>query len=187
VTLERTDDKTIATPGWRSFRICSVTADNEWTEHCSGLIDVEGETATSKTMAWQGPLSDVRFARHGQDAEYWKIMDPEDLYAAIRATGIDHGPIFQNIQTVNHRKNPQSRSPILPPRCRAAMRMPISSTLPPLTRYSRHPTVPTWRRLRPHCVYFINYLLICLLSAQPFNCSSLSSCTRSIMALYICS
>lgn len=32
-------------------------------------------------------------------------MDPEDLYATIRATGIDHGPIFQNIQTVNQREN----------------------------------------------------------------------------------
>lgn len=105
LTLECTDDKTIATPGWRSFRICSVTANNEWTEHCSGLIDVEGETATSKTMAWNDPLSNIRLARHGQDKEYWKVMDPEDLYAAIRATGIDHGPIFQNIETVNQRKN----------------------------------------------------------------------------------
>lgn len=56
-------------------------------------------------MASQDPLSNLRLARHGQDAEYWKIMDPKDLYAAIRATGIDHGPIFQNIQTVNQRKN----------------------------------------------------------------------------------
>lgn len=105
LTLERTDDKTIAAPGWRSFRICSVTANNEWTEHCSGLIEVEGENASSKTIEWQDPSSNVRLARHGQDAEYWKVMDPEDLYAAIRATGIDHRPIFQNIQTVNQRKN----------------------------------------------------------------------------------
>jgi hypothetical protein len=42
-------------------------------------------------------------------------------------------------------------------------------------------------RLRPHCVFFINCLLVCLLSAQPSDCSSLSSCTRSIMALHVCS
>jgi hypothetical protein len=38
-----------------------------------------------------------------------------------------------------------------------------------------------------HTVFFINCLLVCLLSAQPSDCSSLSLYTKSITALYICS
>jgi hypothetical protein len=38
-----------------------------------------------------------------------------------------------------------------------------------------------------HTVFFINCLLVCLLSAQPSDCSSLSLCIKSTTALYICS
>ncbi|KAL4997562.1 hypothetical protein BDV10DRAFT_201827 [Aspergillus recurvatus] len=88
-TLRSVSSKAIGTRGWRQFEISSVTADNRWLKHATGLIIAEYEADSVPPPAQEQALSG-----------YTRSLDPDDLYSSLRANGVVHGPTFQQIKTI---------------------------------------------------------------------------------------
>ncbi|KAL4738027.1 hypothetical protein BDV11DRAFT_216252 [Aspergillus similis] len=84
-TLRSVGGKVIGARGWKQFEIWSVSADSEWTEHARGLITVDTETKASTPVA--STLDESGYTRR---------IDPQDMFASLRAKGLNHGPMFQN-------------------------------------------------------------------------------------------
>lgn len=83
-------EKDVGLRGWKHFEVWTVTADNRWTHHAKGLIAVELE----------GPEA-FRPATSNRDIRgYTKRIIPADLFANLRALGIAHGPMFQNMKNI---------------------------------------------------------------------------------------
>lgn len=84
------EDKAIGARGWKQFEVLSVTADSHWTQHAKGLITIEFGVAPSppRTTSFLGTSG------------YTRRVDPEDLFADLRMTGVNHGPIFQNTTSI---------------------------------------------------------------------------------------
>ncbi|KAF3771163.1 hypothetical protein M406DRAFT_245563 [Cryphonectria parasitica EP155] len=93
LTLHPSDPKNISAIGWQEFRICSVTADNVWSEHCRGQIKIDIQ-----------PRQHVGAGVLKQDVDYRIRIDPKDIYTGLRAAGINHGPIFQNLRNIRARE-----------------------------------------------------------------------------------
>ena len=93
LSLRPCNTKDISATGWQEFQVCSVTADNTWLEHCRGLIKVDVQ---------QQLLSPC--APPDSQANYRIRVDPRDIYAGLRAAGIYHGPVFQNLMNIRARE-----------------------------------------------------------------------------------
>ncbi|KAL9042477.1 MAG: hypothetical protein Q9214_003767, partial [Letrouitia sp. 1 TL-2023] len=85
---------------WDEFCIYSTTEDNNWTEHCRGLISTQKEST----------LSDVDGVRQAeqQQAQYSEAMaaaeavcktpvDTVRLYEHLKDVGLEYGPTFANM------------------------------------------------------------------------------------------
>ncbi|KAL2193905.1 polyketide synthase [Corynascus similis CBS 632.67] len=98
LSLRPCGDRVLDTKNWSEFQIQSVTSDNKWTDHCKGLIMVEftseSEQEVRKTRRVTQPV---------EDSAYRIRISPRDIYANLRAGGISHGPIFQNLRTIRSR------------------------------------------------------------------------------------
>ncbi|KEQ90223.1 hypothetical protein AUEXF2481DRAFT_71742 [Aureobasidium subglaciale EXF-2481] len=75
-------------PGWEHFRIMSIDDSSTWTLHCEGDIIVNPT----------GPSTNTAAAR--PDNPTIRTVEPKELYASLQRTGLDHGPIFQNISAI---------------------------------------------------------------------------------------
>lgn len=83
-------DKDIGLQGWKHFEVWTVTADNRWTQHAKGLIAIELDGPESFKPAMSN--HDIRGCT--------KRVIPADLFANLRALGIAHGPMFQNMKSI---------------------------------------------------------------------------------------
>ncbi|KAL2166565.1 hypothetical protein VTG60DRAFT_2512 [Thermothelomyces hinnuleus] len=99
LALRPCGDRALDTRDWSEFQIQSVSSENKWTDHCRGLILVEyasegerGAKTTRRTI--DQPL---------EDSAYRIRISPRDIYASLRAGGISHGPIFQNLKAIRAR------------------------------------------------------------------------------------
>ncbi|KUI53493.1 Lovastatin diketide synthase LovF [Cytospora mali] len=91
-TLYTVSEKDIGSRGWKRFNVSSVTQDNKWTEHATGLIMVE----------YQGldHISPRISAQQREVTGYVRHVDPADMYEGMRAAGIAHGPKFRNMKKI---------------------------------------------------------------------------------------
>jgi len=87
--LQFADDKAMGNHGWRKWEILSVTTDSRWTQHARGFIQANFNTAASK-------VTDDFVS----DSDYVRRIDPEDMWANLRALGLTHGPSFRNITSI---------------------------------------------------------------------------------------
>ncbi|KAF2108586.1 hypothetical protein BDV96DRAFT_504431 [Lophiotrema nucula] len=87
--LQSASDKAIGTHGWKKWEILSVTADSRWKQHARGFIQADFDTANSK-------VTDEFVSVSG----YVRSIDPEDMWASLRALGLNHGPSFRNISSI---------------------------------------------------------------------------------------
>ncbi|KAI1176151.1 hypothetical protein F4777DRAFT_578200 [Nemania sp. FL0916] len=94
ISLRPVSGKAIGLRGWKEFQISSVTLENAWIEHCSGFVQV----VFQNTIEEQNQLSTIPKPEPLDILA--KTLDPMDLFAALKSTGIGHGPIFQNIQSI---------------------------------------------------------------------------------------
>ena len=93
LSLRPCDDKAIYATAWSEFQIFSVTQDDQWKEHCHGLICIERGSAPA-------PRAPVAVRKM---TEYRIGVGPSDVYESMHRVGIQHGPIFQNLKTVRAR------------------------------------------------------------------------------------
>ncbi|ROV97081.1 hypothetical protein VMCG_07540 [Cytospora schulzeri] len=97
ITLHAVSERDIGSRGWKRFSVSSVTQDNHWTEHATGLIMVEyeGLEQTSPRISVQ-QRSVTGYVRH---------VDPADMYKGMRNAGIIHGPKFRNMNKITQSGN----------------------------------------------------------------------------------
>ncbi len=93
ITLSPCSEKAIYAKGWKEFQVFSVTKENQWIEHCKGLIKADVVAVTDDTQSNLAP-----FAGQEGAVEYRKHVDPRDVYQSMSRVGICHGPIFQNMK-----------------------------------------------------------------------------------------
>jgi NADPH:quinone reductase-like Zn-dependent oxidoreductase/ubiquinone/menaquinone biosynthesis C-methylase UbiE len=73
--------------------VFSVTHDDQWNEHCRGLVCIEYD---NKSVP-KAPVA-VR-----ERSDYRIRVSPSDVYDSMHRVGIQHGPIFQNLKAVQAR------------------------------------------------------------------------------------
>lgn len=86
--LRPTSEKDLGSRGWKHFEVWTVTADNRWTQHAKGLVSVELDKALAPEAV--EPTLEGRVSR----------VLPESLFANLRALGIAHGAMFQNMEDI---------------------------------------------------------------------------------------
>uniref|UniRef100_A0A8H7KF45 Carrier domain-containing protein n=1 Tax=Bionectria ochroleuca TaxID=29856 RepID=A0A8H7KF45_BIOOC len=92
-TLRSANTKDIGKQNWKEFEIWTVTLDNQWTQHAKGSISVEFEDLSVTTAIGRG-VSKVDIKG------YARRVIPADLFSNLKALGIAHGPMFQNMKHI---------------------------------------------------------------------------------------
>jgi acyl transferase domain-containing protein len=95
--LQAADDKAIGNQGWRKWEILSVTKESRWTQHANGFIQADFDTPTKKITS-----------EFVSDSGYVRRIDPEDMWAGLRALGLTHGPSFRNITNIMQDGSPSN-------------------------------------------------------------------------------
>ncbi|KAL6867822.1 hypothetical protein J3F83DRAFT_765765 [Trichoderma novae-zelandiae] len=90
-SLRSVSDKDVAIQGWKHFEVWTVTGDNRWTQHAKGLISTESEASAQVSEPRPGDFSIKGYKRQ---------ISPADLFANLKALGIGHGPMFQNMRRI---------------------------------------------------------------------------------------
>ncbi|TFB04979.1 Asperfuranone polyketide synthase [Trichoderma ghanense] len=90
-SLRPVSDKDVAIQGWKHFEVWTVTGDNRWTQHAKGLISIEFEASGQVSPPKLGDFSIKGYKRQ---------IPPTDLFANLKALGIGHGPVFQNMRRI---------------------------------------------------------------------------------------
>lgn len=96
LALRPCNPRDISATDWQDFQVCSVTPENVWTVHCTGQIQVAGQPY--QAVATTVPVSSTL------TTDYRLHIAPKDIYTFLRATGINHGPIFQNLKEIRARE-----------------------------------------------------------------------------------
>lgn len=101
LSVESHDARVLQLHQWQHFSIQSCrTPEGTWTEHCHGFVsgssstDVSDETRSSDAVQLQCTPDEQGYIQ-SKDR-----MDPSQLYAQLRAAGVQHGPRFQNMSNI---------------------------------------------------------------------------------------
>ncbi|KAF2215724.1 hypothetical protein CERZMDRAFT_109614 [Cercospora zeae-maydis SCOH1-5] len=88
---------------WHHFSICSATADNRWTEHCSGLIRVQLESAAHEipngTSDREGTNQACHQGLENAHSSCPNVLDTTNFYQHLSAIGFDYGGSFARMST----------------------------------------------------------------------------------------
>ncbi|KAL4971435.1 hypothetical protein BDW66DRAFT_165239 [Aspergillus desertorum] len=87
--LQTASDKEIGAQGWKKWEVWSVTADSRWAQHAHGHIQPDFDPPATKVSG-----------RFLSESGYVRRIDPEDMWANLRALGLTHGPLFRNITNI---------------------------------------------------------------------------------------
>lgn len=91
LTIRAADQKSLGMRDWQRFSVYSIAGDkDDWTEHCTGLIRAQVDH----------PVSSSSIQQKTNPPQWSRKMAPQDLWASLHATGICHGPLFQNIERI---------------------------------------------------------------------------------------
>lgn len=94
-TLQAVPEREIGAQGWWRFEVSSVTLENKWTLHATGMVGIESAVLETERRR---PLS-----------TYTRQPNPQDLFANLRARSVYHGPLFQNTnQIIQDGREPRS-------------------------------------------------------------------------------
>ncbi|KAM0311274.1 hypothetical protein ACHAPQ_012408, partial [Fusarium lateritium] len=105
--LRPADSKEIGLKGWFHFEILSVTGDNRWALHANGSIKVDYASGSTPEWTRLDGLTPTISASARRIA-------PDDLFDSFRSVGIEHGPVFQNLETIaQSRTETQSKTTLV--------------------------------------------------------------------------
>ncbi|KAK4447399.1 hypothetical protein QBC34DRAFT_440144 [Podospora aff. communis PSN243] len=86
--VRSTDARAIGSRGWKQFEVLSVTPESQWTLHSKGLIFAEFDTPPP-------PPADLVIS-----SGLTRRVEPDSMFAQLRASGLHHGPMFQNTTSI---------------------------------------------------------------------------------------
>lgn len=102
--LQHLDQGLLSEPGeWYKFYIYSVSRDNRWTEHCSGLVGVE--TGSDDFESPATVLNGATQASPVNQDNGVSEIDVDKLYARLRRVGLEYGPCFSNLSCAHTTPN----------------------------------------------------------------------------------
>ncbi|KAK6853414.1 putative type I polyketide synthase [Apiospora arundinis] len=89
IALRPTSKKSMSVRGWSEFHISSVGLDNNWTDHCQGLIHavIQGTSEDQDPVTPPGPALTTPS----------RTIQPEKIFAGMKSVDICYGPLFQNL------------------------------------------------------------------------------------------
>lgn len=106
--------------GYR-FHIYSVSKENRWTEHCTGVVQAEKK---------QKYTDGVKISEVGgsamlpeSDSEVISVVNIDHLYERLRHVGLDYGPCFSNLTSAHTSDNGTCFAEITLPNTAAVMPM----------------------------------------------------------------
>lgn len=115
---------------WDEFTVYSVAPNNEWTEHCRGLISaVDSRPESDFGGAAKANIAGARYVMEVNEAlaRCWRPVDVEALYNELRGAGLDYGSTFANVVNAQTGSN----------ECMASLTVPnTSSVMPHLYEHS---------------------------------------------------
>jgi NADPH:quinone reductase-like Zn-dependent oxidoreductase/ubiquinone/menaquinone biosynthesis C-methylase UbiE len=81
------------------FHIYSVSEDNRWTEHCTGLVGSQRRNGVSAN----GPEETDNYAMVplGTEVHGISVIDVKDFYKELHEIGLEYGPCFANLTTAH--------------------------------------------------------------------------------------
>lgn len=95
LSLQKCSDKALDTRDWHSFHVYSVDGDGNWGEHCRGLISPKYQDAHD-----QLPDADSTDPFNVSLGAHTRRISVKDFFQSLKAIGIDHGPCFQNLESI---------------------------------------------------------------------------------------
>lgn len=119
--LRTVSDKEIGAHGWKKWEVWSVTTDSRWAQHARGFVQADFDPPARKVTG--SFLSGSGYVRR---------IDPEDMWANLRALGLAHGPLFRNITSILQDASTKDIR-----RCMTTIDVPDAST--PLEKHVIHP------------------------------------------------
>jgi acyl transferase domain-containing protein/NADPH:quinone reductase-like Zn-dependent oxidoreductase len=107
-------------PGY-SFHVYSVSKENRWTEHCTGIVQMEKEYddpdgTKISALGGSGMLPEC-------DSANISVIDVDHLYEKLRHVGLDYGPCFANLTSAHTTVNGTCFAEITIPNTAAVMPM----------------------------------------------------------------
>jgi len=121
-SLRRLDEKkTNQSDRAYRFHVYSVSKDNRWTEHCTGVVGVERELGDADEVK----ISDLYGSAMLPASESASIsmIEVGQLYERLRHVGLDYGPCFANLTSAHTTENGACFAEITLPDTAAAMPM----------------------------------------------------------------
>lgn len=105
LSFKQCNNKELDDQGWYEFHLYSTTqSDESWMQHSKGYIYIKPTSSASE--AWSETLVESL----GRSREIFKLpfkqnMDPDKIFTGLRALGIYHGPLFQNLLDIKTHDN----------------------------------------------------------------------------------
>lgn len=93
---------------WDEFCILSVTENEQWTEHCRGLICVEKEASVNEVrgeVQLQEDAANMNATITKMELQCKTEINIQDFYEHLRALGLDYGPTFANVHSARTDSN----------------------------------------------------------------------------------
>jgi acyl transferase domain-containing protein/NADPH:quinone reductase-like Zn-dependent oxidoreductase/ubiquinone/menaquinone biosynthesis C-methylase UbiE/acyl carrier protein len=97
MTILPSNSHILGSHGWHDFRVFSYAPKrSQWIEHCHGSI-----------MGQSGISPDLSAMAHSTtgNPNSGKKIDPSELFVSLRKNDIFHGPVFQNIRSIQARND----------------------------------------------------------------------------------
>lgn len=107
LSLRPCSEKLMFTNEWYDFSVSSVGDDDKFVDHCRGRIAIEFNASNT------ADTPQISERKRSNGASLTKSVDPSNLYSFLRALGVHHGPIFQNLTNIRTSKDHSETSFII--------------------------------------------------------------------------
>lgn len=108
ISLSECSDRSLDTRIWNRFQVCSTGgSDGIWNEHCKGFVSVEYKSSDGDVPDWSPFPAKLPFEKNKDLSfrAYPRSINPKELFKSLRSLGINHGPSFQNLISVQSGQN----------------------------------------------------------------------------------
>lgn len=97
LSFRQCNSKELDDQGWYEFHLYSATqTDDSWMQHSKGYISIKPTSSASE--AWsEASVKNLEKSREMFTLPFKQNMDPDKIFSGLRALGIYHGPLFQNL------------------------------------------------------------------------------------------
>ncbi|KAJ5770489.1 uncharacterized protein N7511_002540 [Penicillium nucicola] len=101
------------------FHIYSISGDNRWTEHCTGLVGSQRRIGVSVDEPRE--TDNYAMVPLGTEVHGISVIDTQDFYQKLHQIGLEYGPCFANLSTAHVTQEGACFAEVTVPDTRSAM------------------------------------------------------------------